>query len=100
MKALIIPIILISVVVSAQKKKQDPQKKNDTVKIIIPKDSIHFKEKTILDRNKTGALDKMPVAKPKDTSIYSALKEPKKDTSKYKILNAIPTEKPENKTKK
>ncbi|MCW3162255.1 hypothetical protein [Chryseobacterium oryctis] len=35
----------------------------------------------------------MPVAKPKDSSIYSGLKNSKTDTTDYKILNATPPEK-------
>ena len=35
----------------------------------------------------------MPVAKPKDSSLYLTLKEKEKDHSKYKILNSLDPEK-------
>lgn len=45
-------------------------------------------------------LYKIATFKPKDTGIYMALKEPKKEYSKYKILNSAIPEKSKNSMKK
>ncbi|WP_370896216.1 hypothetical protein [Chryseobacterium gossypii] len=91
MKVLLIIMMLISAPAWAQKKPE--QKKSDTLRMTAPKDTLSP------DKNKRGTLDKMPVVKPKDSSIYSGLKEPKKDNSKYKILNATPPKKSKSEPK-
>jgi hypothetical protein len=98
MKTLLISLIFISASVSAQEKeKTKPLPKIDTSKIYRYK---YNDPKKIKEEEPYKSMDKMPVAKPKNQTAYSALKEPKKDTSKYKILNATPPKKLKSETKK
>jgi hypothetical protein len=94
MKILLIPFSLISIVISGQKKeKTQPLPKTDTTKIYEYEDLIKIQKAEALKKSY-----QMPVAKPKDSSVYSGLKESQKDDSKYKILNATPPEKSQEKT--
>jgi hypothetical protein len=96
MKIVLIPFIFISVAVSAQKKEKiQPLLKTDTTKIYEYEDLIKIQKAEALKKS-----NQMPVVKPKGTSIYSGLKEPQKDNSKYKILNATSPEKSKEKTNK
>ncbi|MGK6341205.1 hypothetical protein ACMGDK_03140 [Chryseobacterium sp. DT-3] len=82
MKILLFPLFLISITLTAQKKERKLiLPKTDTTKI---NDLKEIKEKTDTDRKEQY---KMLTVTPKDTAAYMALKEPKKDYSKYKILN-------------
>lgn len=81
MKLLCIPLILVSVSIFAQKtEKKIPFLKTDTLNTQIA-DLLNSKK----DQQKD--LYKILVVKPKDTAIYSCLKDKRKDTTAYKILN-------------
>lgn len=76
------------------------QQKEDTVKVLPKTDTA--KVSYFKDRKKGMPADritdhkelyKMLTVKPKDTSAYMALKEAKKDYSKYRILNTTVPEK-------
>ncbi|MCJ7935979.1 MAG: hypothetical protein MUW56_20710 [Chryseobacterium sp.] len=88
MKILLFPLLLFSAALTAQKKEELKFiPKTDTAKILEKKGQLPVN----FGMNPAGLykeLYKMMTIKPKDT-IYMALKEPKKDDSKYKILNAI-----------
>jgi len=92
MKILLFPIFLISVAFSAQKKEDViPVPKVDTTKIVSKgKFPGYFAVKPELPQKE---LYKILAVKPKDTTLYLALKEPAKDYSQYKILNAVTREK-------
>ncbi|MDR2235809.1 MAG: hypothetical protein LBE92_06775 [Chryseobacterium sp.] len=101
MKALLFPIFLISACVSAQKSDRLPLlPKTDTAKILK-----HFPEvlavKPLNDNSKKDyrVLYKILTVKP-DSSLYMALKEPKKDISKFKIPNPAIPEIPKTEIKK
>ncbi|KXH78280.1 hypothetical protein [Chryseobacterium kwangjuense] len=86
MKTLLLPLLLISATVSAQKgDKRQALPKPDTTKVFKLKE---FKELPVKADEDLKNPYKMLTAIPKDTSAYLALKEAKKDDSKYKILNA------------
>ncbi|RXM41425.1 hypothetical protein BOQ62_00275 [Chryseobacterium sp. CH21] len=97
MKIILFPLLLISAVLTAQKRdKLIPFSKTDTIKKLNTEKlpgSFGMKQ----DQNKR--LYKMLVKKP-DAIIYLALKEPSKDHSQYKILNAITPEKTQVNPKK
>ncbi|SMO42542.1 hypothetical protein SAMN06265171_101719 [Chryseobacterium rhizoplanae] len=86
------PLLLLSAVLTAQKKENlIPIPKTDTIKIVSKgKFPEHFSLKS--NQPRTG-LYKMLIKKPDDTIMYLALKEPSKDYSQYKILNAITPDK-------
>jgi len=91
MKIILFPLFLISATLTAQKRdllipliKADTLKKLNTKKL---PGSFGLKQ----DQQK--GLYKMLIKKPDDTIIYLALKEPSKDYSQYKILNAITPDK-------
>ena len=93
MKTLLFPLLLVSVTLTAQKtEKTEPFfKKRDTIKIY---NKEQLSEIAALNaEKKTKNLYKILCLKPKDTALYAALKEPKKDYSKFKILNPISPEK-------
>ncbi|MEN4762442.1 hypothetical protein ABEG63_19085 [Chryseobacterium sp. C39-AII1] len=85
MRLLLFLMLLLSISANAQRKKIDPQKKSDSAKFKISRDTV----KTEIKRKN---LNNMPVFKPND-SIYSGLKSSNKNHSQYKILNATPKEK-------
>ncbi|KQT23196.1 hypothetical protein ASG22_12485 [Chryseobacterium sp. Leaf405] len=89
MKLLFIAITCISSSIFAQQKEK---------KIVPPKkDSVKInkfdpnRRKLESPQNDEKNIYKMPVAKPKDT-IYSKMKNKKRDTTDYKILNATKPE--------
>jgi len=85
MKILLFPFLLISITLTAQKKERKLiLPKADTTKILKPNDLKEIQEKTDTDRKE---LYKILTVTPKDTAAYMALKEPKKDHTKYRILN-------------
>ncbi|MBL1221222.1 hypothetical protein JET18_10250 [Chryseobacterium sp. L7] len=91
MKILLFPFLLISISLSAQKEdKRAPLAKEDSPKISYFKD---LKELPVKTEKEEKDPYKMLTVIPKDTSAYIALKEAKKDDSKYRILNAITPEK-------
>ncbi|MBB4805417.1 hypothetical protein HNP38_000689 [Chryseobacterium defluvii] len=100
MKTILIPFILVSVLVSAQKKEKVlPSPKTGPIKIYEYNDLMKLQNKSSLERQQKKEYE-MPVAKPKNDFVYSGLNEPQKDHSEYKILNSTPPEKPENEPKK
>jgi len=92
MKILIIPVILFAVSASGQQKEK---------KLLIPKeDTISKKEldlqsKKIQPENQQNKIYKMPSLKP-DDSRYSSLKDKRKDTTDYKMLNSMAPDKRKN----
>lgn len=85
MKILLFPFLLISIILTAQKKERKLiLLKTDTTKILKLNDPKEIRKKMGMDRKEQY---KMLTVTPKDTAAYMALKEPKKDYSKYKILN-------------
>lgn len=86
------PLLLLSAALTAQKKENLLSiPKTDTVKIVSKgKFPGYFALKS--DQPRTE-LYKMLIKKPDDTMMYLALKEPAKDYSQYKILNAITPDK-------
>lgn len=85
MKILLFPLLLISITLTAQKKERKLiLPKADTTRINKLNDPKEIQEKTGTDRKEQY---KMLTVMPKDTAAYMALKEPKKDYSKYRILN-------------
>lgn len=87
MKLLLIPIIFVSVSISAQKtEKKLPSLRIDTLKT----KSIELNQQ---NKKQPKNIYKILVAKPKDTAIYSCLKVKIKDNTDYKVLNATPSEK-------
>lgn len=81
MKLLFISLVFISVSIYAQK----TEKKIPFLNI----DTLNTKAIDLLISNKEKQKDlyKILVVKPKDTVIYSCLKDKKRDTTDYKILN-------------
>ncbi|TZF98405.1 hypothetical protein FW781_00285 (plasmid) [Chryseobacterium panacisoli] len=99
MKIILFPLLLLSAALMAQKKENlIPIPKTDTVKIAS---KGKFPGYSALKSNQpqTG-LYKMMIKKPNDTMMYLALKEPSKDYSQYKILNAITPDKLQVSSKK
>ncbi len=98
MKIICGTILLMSVTFSAQEKKTDSLKRSYFFKPElmqkhqISKDSVLLTaySNTLRQPLKTY---KMLVVKPKDTIVYSSLKDSYKDHSKYKTLNSISPEK-------
>lgn len=91
MKKLLFPLLLISIVLTAQKKEHlRPLIKTDTTKRFNTEKLAGSFE---LKQGQQPALYKMLIKKPDDTITYLALKEPSKDYSKYKILNAVTPDK-------
>ena len=92
MKILLFPILLISVTFSAQKKDNVlPAPRMDTTKIVAKgKFPGYFAVKPDQPQKE---LYKILTVKPNDTTLYLALKEPSKDYSQYKILNAVTPDK-------
>ncbi|CAI8783063.1 hypothetical protein [Chryseobacterium sp. IT-36CA2] len=91
MRIILFPLLLISAALTAQKRdKLIPFPKADTVKI---QNKDLFKSFGLTSTQQQKGLYKMLIKKPNDTIIYLALKEPSKDYSQYKILNAITPEK-------
>lgn len=102
MKIILGALILLSANLSAQEKNTETPKKSDTLKSDLLKNLI-AKNPNILkseDSTKINDIYKMPVAKPKDSSVYLSLKEKDKDYSKHKILNSIDPEKSKKEFKK
>ncbi|WP_080779045.1 hypothetical protein [Chryseobacterium phocaeense] len=98
MKTLLLPLLLISATVSAQKgQKRQALPKLDTMKVSKLKES---EELPVKAEEEPKDPYKMLTVAPKDTSAYLALKEAKKDHSKYRILNAAVPEKPLEEPKK
>lgn len=85
MRILLIPAVLISIAVLGQ------QKEN---KLLMPKKDTIRQKKYDLQNKKLQREDpqnkmyKMPSAKP-DQTRYSSLKDKRKDTTDYKMLNSI-----------
>lgn len=103
MKALLFPFLLISAGVSAQKTDKQPPllPKTDTLKILKQGklEVLSVEKLNATSKKEYKDLYKILTVKP-DTSLYLALKEPKIDTSKYKILNVIIPEKQKPEEKK
>lgn len=80
---ILIPIILLSVTISAQQKERlpTPQNSEKQKKIKLQNKEMKF-DKT------QNTIYKMPCVKA-DESLYSSLKDKRKDTTDYKILNSI-----------
>ncbi|MCE3074354.1 hypothetical protein [Chryseobacterium gwangjuense] len=85
MKLLFIPLVFVSVSIYAQKaEKRIPSLKIDTMSMKMA--DLHLSKK-----EKQKDFYKILVVKPKDLAIYSCLKDKKRDTTDYKVLNlAIP----------
>lgn len=92
MRIVLVSVIFISTAISAQQKDK---------KTVLPKmDTAKVKTFTLPDQNlKPKDLQKemykMPSAKP-DESLYSSLKDNRKDSTDYKMLNAMIPEKKED----
>lgn len=89
MKLLLIPIVFIFVSLSAQNtEKKVPffKSKKDTLNMKITDFSTSKKAKR-------KDLYKMLILKPENPEIYACLKDKRKDTTEYKILNSTPPEK-------
>jgi hypothetical protein len=84
MKIIVISFILISVTVSAQQKEKKLPIPSDTLK----QNKFDRQDKRIQPEDPQKKMYKMPAAKP-DASAYSSLKDKRKDTIDYKILNAV-----------
>ncbi|WBV60831.1 hypothetical protein PFY12_01620 [Chryseobacterium camelliae] len=81
MKLICIPLVLVAVSISAQKtEKKIPSLKIDTL-------NTQTADLLISKKDQQKDLYKILVVKPKDTAIYSCLKDKRKDTTAYKILN-------------
>ena len=91
MRLLVMAVTFISISVSAQEKeKKQLIPRTDTTKL-YKLDSKKIQPPQRMDQQKN--LYKMPTAKPEDTAVYSKIKNKKKDTTDYKILNSITPEK-------
>jgi hypothetical protein len=87
MKLLFIPIVFVSISISAQStEKKIPSLKKDTLK-------IKFADLNISKKNQRKNLYKILVLKPKNPEIYACLKDKRIDNTDYKILNSTPPEK-------
>ncbi|CAD7815512.1 hypothetical protein CHRY9390_02985 [Chryseobacterium aquaeductus] len=89
MKIIFGSFLFISSLFSAQTSLVEPGKM-DTLDISKIKNPInlHSPDPLLFDSAITK-LYKMSVAKPKDSLMYSSLKEPVKNNSQFKILNAL-----------
>lgn len=88
MKILIIPVLLFAVSASGQQKEK---------KLLIPPDTTkqkksYFPDKEIKPSDSQRKIYRMPSAKP-DESVYSSLKDKRKDTTDYKMLNSMAPDK-------
>lgn len=98
MKALLFPLLVFSLTLTAQKKEE--------IKPFLKRDTLKFQNKKLYEKLGVKAdkqqkdLYRIITIQPKDSIIYMALKEPEKDYSKYKILNLITPEKLKLETKK
>ncbi|MCT2563676.1 hypothetical protein [Chryseobacterium herbae] len=92
-------LFLFSTMAFAQQKEDKKQllPKIDTTKVLKYKSLEEAQAKVKTDEKQQY---KILVATPKDTSLYMALKEAKRDNSKYRILNSSTPEKPIPDTKK
>lgn len=91
MKIIFFTFVFILVSLSAQEKeKKQLIPETDTVRMGKPDHS----KKNINPADPQKDLYKMPTAKPADHSVYSGMKDKRKDSADYKILNGIT---PENK---
>ncbi|WP_346985332.1 hypothetical protein [Chryseobacterium sp. POE27] len=89
MKIVVASFIIISVSVSAQQKKLVLPKK-DTAKVHTF-DPLNQDQKA---KDHQKKMYEIPSVKP-DESMYSSLKDKRKDTTDYKMLNSLKPEKPE-----
>jgi len=89
MKILVIPVIFFAVSASGQQKEK---------KLLIPKEDVISKKELDLQskkkqpENQQNKIYKMPSLKP-DDGRYSSLKDKRKDTTDYKMLNSITPQK-------
>ncbi|WP_027385307.1 hypothetical protein [Chryseobacterium gregarium] len=91
MKIIFFTFVFISVSLSAQQKeKRQLIPKTDTVRMKKP--DLNTKDINSAEREKD--LYKIPTARPANDSVYSGMKDKRKDSTDYKILNGIT---PENK---
>lgn len=91
MKLLLIPVLFISVSVSAQEiEKKETSPKVDSVKI-HKFERVKKKSETPKDEQKN--MYRMPTAKPADVNAYSSMQSKKKDSTDYRILNSIKPDK-------
>lgn len=98
MRLLLVALTFISISISAQEKERKQlSPKVDTIKMF--KQDIK-KNKLSDPKDQDRNLYKMPNAKPKEGSVYSSLKDKKKDSTDYKILNSVTPEKPKQEDKK
>ncbi len=86
MKALSVTLIVFSTAVSAQQKERKP--------LWPKKDSTEIRLSDSVQKVKRQDLYKMPSLKP-DGSKYSSLRDTRKDSTDYKMLNAMKPEKKE-----
>ncbi|WP_426278162.1 hypothetical protein ACN9MN_02240 [Chryseobacterium sp. S-02] len=89
MKLLLIPIIFIAVSLSAQ----NTEKNDPTLK--LKKDTLYIKIADLNTSKKAKQKDlyKILVARLENPEIYACLKDKRKDTTDYKILNSTLPEK-------
>jgi len=102
MKIIFGTLILFSATLSAQEKNAETLQEPDSLKsgaLMKELMSINAKNLQSGDSTKINDIYKMPIAKPKDSSVYLSLKEKEKDHSKYKILNSLDPEKLKKKVK-
>jgi hypothetical protein len=86
MKIVFFTLLFISISLSAQQKeKRQLIPKTDTARIKNPNDD----RKNINPPDQQKNLYKMPNAKPAHDSVYSGMKDKRKDTTDYKILNGM-----------
>ncbi len=94
MKLLLIITILSSIPFSAQVSSRIPLK-IDSIKFPKIEKLLNITPPVITKFDSSIAkLYKMPVAKPKNPTLYSSLKAPQKDTTLYKIPNILDVAKP------
>jgi hypothetical protein len=87
MKLLFIPLVFVSISISAQStEKKIPFLKKDTLKMKIA-------DLNTSKKNQQKDLYKILVLKPKNPDIYACLKDKRIDNTDYKILNSTPPEK-------
>lgn len=94
MKLLLIITILSSIPFSAQVSSRIPLK-IDSIKFPKIEKLLNITPPVITKFDSSIAkLYKMPVAKPKNPTLFSSLKAPQKDTTLYKIPNILDVAKP------
>lgn len=89
MKIVLASVIIISVSVSAQQKKPVLPKK-DTAKV----HAFDPRNQDLKPKDLEKKIYEIPSVKP-DESMYSSLKDKRKDTTDYKMLNSLKPEKPQ-----